>query len=482
MGRILRVGGRFVRVGGRRGAGAGYADPRPVLSSTPTRNPGGVIASATVLGRGQLEVVTAAGATSSSDPASMGIWEFDLFDLLGNEVDDSDGVDLGDMWALSVWTSSAVGVEDVMVMGGLVSASIDGSDLGVAGGFGSLAADAGVWRARHRSATGAAWTAETAATATSGLTTGAQLQGDLIGTAGTQNRLSVVPLDASGSPITTANVGTAPGTVTGQADWKKGFIGVSAGAVARTVRVGVSLLLVRPREVEGWYPFELGAPSAPPATYSKIRLAPAHSMGEGTVISAAWGGQPVPAGWDFYDDAVATDPFPAGVPGVGMVPYLMAEADAFVRPASGTKWVARDATNGNAMGAGFDARLASALSTKAALGHADLWIVWAGANDAQDTTELELYRGPHGLERIIQLIRHEDPDAVIALMGERTADAVVYPHIADGTINTEKQRLAAAYPYVYYVSAEGITLADSIHPADVGGYDTMASRLFEELP
>lgn len=464
------------------GGGGGLADPRPILSATPTRNPGGIIASATVLGPGELEITTLAGATPSNDPFDMGIFEFDLYDILGRTLNDSDGVDLGDMLAMFVCTDSAVGVEDVHLMCGLLAATMDDTDIGVAAGIRSLAADAGQWRACHRSATGGAWSPETAASATSGLAVGAQLQTDHVGTAGTQTRTSAVPIDASKNVLTGANLGTTPASINSQADWKRGFVGISAGAVSRVVKVKVSFAIVRPREVPYIGPFDLPVPESAPATYSKIRFI-GHSMIQGTVTSPTWSGAAVPAGWDFYEDLVATDPFPAGVaPGVGLVPYVMLEADAFARPATGTKWGERSAANGTAMGAsGFDVRLEEMFATYPTLGTADLVLDWAGANDGQDATELAIYRGPHGLERMVQLIRYQEPNAVIVLLGERTTDAVSYPHIADGTINEHKQLIASRYPFVYYVDADGLDLADAIHPSDAG-YQDMAGRIFEVIP
>jgi lysophospholipase L1-like esterase len=315
---------------------------------------------------------------------------------------------------------------------------------------------------------------------------GAQLQ-LIMGTAGTQARLSGIAVDASGNPLGGTNFGTTPASVTGQADYDRGFIGVGwatgVGGTPANIDIGVSMLLLRPREVAGFRPFDLGAPTSAPATYSKI-LQITHSMGNGTVTDPTWSNVAPPAGWTFYEDSTPTTPFPAGTtPAVGPTAYLMLEADAFARPATGTKWLIRCSTNGRAMGAtGFDLDVGDAITAVAARGEdPDLIVLWMGANDAQSADEYALYSGVHGLIRIVRMLRYEYPSAVIVLMGERTSDAGTYPYIADGSIEAHKQAVAAQFPYVYYVSAAAVSLTDAIHPSAVG-YADMAARAFDVLP
>lgn len=464
-----------------RAGGAGLADPRPTLSATKTSDVGSVAGTVVVLGPGKLRVSLQSPTTVSRLPSAMALWEFPIKDLLGRALDDADDLDLGDILCMSVWASTAVAPTDVILACGLAAGAVDATDVGVAA---AVQASAGNWLAHHTGATGTVWAAWTAATAASALTVGAQLQ-VIMGTAGTQTRTSAAGLDASGSPLGAANIGTAPGTNTSQADYDRAFVGLGwatgVGGTAQDIDIGVSALLLRPREVAGWRPFDIGAPTAAPATYSKI-LQITHSMGNGTVSDPTWSGVAVPANWDFFEITTNTDPFPVGTtPAVGPVPYLMAESDAFVRPATGTRWVVRCSTNGRAMGGtGFDVDVGNAIGAVAARGvDPDLIVLWMGANDAQTAAERLLYTGVHGLRRIIQMCRYEWPNAVIALLGETTSDVGSYPELA--TINTHKQALAAEHPYVYYVDAEGIGKADSIHP-NVAGYAEMAARLFDVLP
>lgn len=465
-------------------ASSGLVDPRPVLSTTPTLDANDVAGTVTSLGLGRLRVALQNAASATALPHSMALFEFSIRDVLGRALSDADDLDLGDIVSLSVWSTSAVAPTDVILCCGLSANTVDNStDVGVAV---FLVASSGSWNVQHSFATGTTWGAKTAATQTSALCVGAQLQ-LIMGTAGTQARLSGIAVDASGSPLGGTNFGTTPASVTGQADYDRGFIGVGwatgVGGTPANFDIGVSALLLRPREVAGFRPFDLPAPSAAPATYSKIALV-SHSMGNGTVVDATYSGAAVAAGWDFFEHTTSTDPYPAGTtPAVGMVPYLMIEADAFARPATGTKWVVRESTNGQKLGdTGADLRVGDSFAACAARGaDPDLVIVWYGANDAQDAAEAALFTGPHGLERLVKMLRFEFPDAVIALLGERTADAGTYPYVADGTFNTLKQALAARYPYVVYVDATGITLTDSIHP-NAAGYAEMAARIFEALP
>lgn len=474
-------GGILGRVGG-----SGLADPRPTLSTTPTSDTNDVAGTVTSLGVGRLRVALQNAAVATALPPAMALFGFSLKDLLGRSIDDSDDLDLGDIVCLSVWSTSAVAPTDVILCCGLAAGAVDNTDVGVAV---FLVASAGSWNVQHSSATGTTWAAKSAATQTSALCVGAQLQ-LIMGTAGTQSRLSGIALDASGNPLTGTNFGTTPASVTTQENYDRGFVGVGwatgTGGTPADFDVGISAFLLRPREVAGFRPFDIGAPSAAPATYSKILLI-GHSMGNGTVTSATWSGAAVQANWDFYEDTVSTDPYPAGTtPGVGMVPYLIEESNAFTRPATGTRWVARCATNGRAMGAtGFDVDAGDAFTSIAARGaDPDLIILWMGANDAQTAAEYELYSGVNGLIRIVRMLRYEYPNAVLVIMGERTTDSGVYPYIADGSIEAHKQAVAAQFPYTYYVSAtspSNVALADTIHPSDAG-YADMAGRVFDVLP
>lgn len=464
-------------------AATGLVDPRPVLSTTPTRDTNDVVGTVTSLGVGRLRVALQNAGTATALPPSMALFEFSLKDVLGRSLDDADDLDLGDVISLSVWASSVVAPTDVILCCGLAAGAVDNTDVGVAT---FLVASSGSWNVQHSSATGGAWAAKTAATQTSNLCKGAQLQ-LIMGTAGTQSRLSGIAMDASVNPLSGANFGTTPASVTSQADYDRGYIGVGwatgVGGTPADLDIGVSALLLRPREVAGFHPFDLPAPAGAPATYSKILLI-AHSMGNGTVTDPTYSGAAVQTGWDLFEHTTSTDPYPAGTsPAVGMTAHLVDEAIAFARPAS-AGWLVREATNGMKLGdTGADLRVGDSFQATAARGaDPDLIILWYGANDAQDAAELAFYTNrAHGLERLVKMLRYEYPDAVIVLPGERTTDAVVYEFIADGSINAEKQRIAAIYPYVYYVDAAGIALTDSIHPS-AAGYADMAGRIFEALP
>lgn len=202
-----------------------------------------------------------------------------------------------------------------------------------------------------------------------------------------------------------------------------------------------------------------------------------HSMGNGTVTDGTWSGAAVQGGWTLRTAGANAANYPTGnSPGQGMLPYLVEEAIA-QGAVSGDRYIIRRATNGATLGSTTDANIAGLRDDVAALGvgDPDVICVWLGANDAQDTTERDQYTASTGLERVVRLLREEFPDSVILLMGERTSDSGQYPHIADGTIEAEKQSLAAAFPYVRYVDPTSVDLADAIHPS-AAGYATMADR------
>lgn len=463
-------------------AATGLVDPRPTLSTTPTRDTSDVVGTVTSLGVGRLRAALQNAGSATALPPAMALFEFDIKDLLGRALNDADDLDLGDVICLSAWSTSAVAPTDLLFCVGLSAGTVDNTDVGVAA-FG--VASSGSWNAQHSSATGGVWAAKTAATQTSPNCVGVQLQ-LIMGTAGTQSRLSAIAMDASGNPLGGTNFGTTPASVTSQADYDRGFVGVGwatgVGGTPADFDVGVSMLLLRPREVAGFRPFDLPVPAAAPATYSKILLI-SHSMGNGTVVDPTYSNAAVQTGWDFYEHTTSTDPYPAGTsPAVGMTAHLVDETIAFTRPAS-TGWLVRESTNGMKLGdTGADLRVGDAAQATSARGDdPDLIILWFGANDAQDAAEAAFFTGPHGLERLVKMLRYEYPDAVIVLPGERTTDAVVYEFVADGTLNNHKQTLAARYPYVYYVDATGIALTDTIHPS-AAGYADMAGRIFEVLP
>lgn len=466
-------------------AGA-IAPLRPIFSGAPTADPGDVVAGdATSLGAGLVRLTTQNPAVVSRLPSAMAIWETTaLTDVFGDSVADLDLVDIGDIIAAQVWASNTAAPTDVCIAFGFSAGTVNTTNVGCCV---MIQASAGAWLVHHGVNTGAGW-AYTAAAATDSLTRGGALQA-IIGTALTQARVNAYGLDAVLEAIRTVSSQTAPTTSAIVGGFDRAFIGVGfatgVGGSAATLDIGCSSLIMRPYSVPTLFPFPSVNPAGWPTAIRRIVWL-GHSMahGQDTVTDGTYAGTAVQAGWTFRDGGVNSATWPATTsPGCSGMPWAV--ADAVARGATdGNRYIIRRSTPGISIGSNPDSLLGLARDdvNTLALGAPDLVVIWLGANDAQTQAELDAYRARNGIWRLAALARAEFPGAVIALMGERTTDAINYPFIDDGQIHQAKLAAKGKIPFSIVVSATSptnIALTDAIHPSHgaSGGHRAMAERL-----
>jgi lysophospholipase L1-like esterase len=293
---------------------------------------------------------------------------------------------------------------------------------------------------------------------------------------------NVFPWDASGQPsrVTAA----APAVVNGNGGTNYTHLVLrfgcsSAVGTAAVVRVAVKAFLFDPRTAPGTLQYTLPTPTVvPPAAGTYNFAMVGHSKANGFYADVRYAGLTIATdltgSWTFYDDNVSLANWPTGAGfEQSILPRLMVELEALGVTGGN---VYRRATNGQAIvDGGFDTELGQIVQDMYNRGHQPRsFIVWHGANDAQNAGEAAAFLVR--LRLIVRIIRARYPNAHIILLGEYVT-AGGYSEIT--TIQTHKATVAGEFAGVSFVSAtspSNITLGvDNIHP-DAAGNEVMAER------
>lgn len=206
-----------------------YPQPRcmrPIISGAATLNAGVSAGSATpVTGYpGRFTITsTAAIGTPRIVVTDQTIWEVpSLVDVMGRSIDDSDDLDIDDIFRVFGWFDSTTAPTDRVFTWGISQGSVSSSSPGLAG---HAVCVAGNWRMYHSGCTGAGWGTPVAAVTDSSSTRGGCMQAH-VGTASAQSRMNVFAMAAGGTLVTTANTMTSPQQNTSSQDFDRMFFGV----------------------------------------------------------------------------------------------------------------------------------------------------------------------------------------------------------------------------------------------------------------
>lgn len=304
-------------------------------------------------------------------------------------------------------------------------------------------------------------------------------------------RFSCHPRDAANEVSRTNATATSPATAGAGGDWTK--IAITFGAAgtglasAADITAAAKLIALDLRELSGIDRYTLPTPSvSTPAAGNYNVMFIGHSMSVGTQADTDYGGNAIASGgiagtWAVYDGGSTIATWPTGGPECSLMPYFLEYLeDEGVTGGS----LVRSGTSGATLGstAVSEGHLVQAFANFTTLGvEPDVVLIWYGANDAQ-TDEADLYL-PR-LRATVKIIRHQYPDAIIILLGERTDTPASYPELSE--IEAHKATVASEFANVYTTSAtspSNIGMADGIHPSSNygGGYDVTAQRAIAVL-
>ena len=227
---------RHPRIYGISGSSAAATEwQMPTFAETPDADPEDQVASATVVGPGRINVVTANEGVATYAPFAGPTWVAPLLGLDGSAV----SVIAGDM--LRTYVRAGAAYVDLVFWAGFRN-SVNGH--GAAHGIGWLAASSAYECVRSVN-TGSGWSAPTDAAGVSALTVAALGVADPGASGGTTLSYSTVALDASDAPVGVTNQAVTRSSANLTGPFDEVFIGFgfrtgTGGAAGGTVQIGCS--------------------------------------------------------------------------------------------------------------------------------------------------------------------------------------------------------------------------------------------------
>lgn len=454
-------------------------------------DPSSILGSAAVAGANPGEAsfaIAAGGAATLPGAANIGgaYVEWRIVDINGAPAT-IHSADIRQFWA---WLSELNSLLPTDTYMGIAVTAGGVATIGNSGLFAGIRFNAGgnIAFLQGNAGAGAGWASETVAGAADLLTRGLRpecMAGSTFGSALRQ----VIPLDASGKRSSTASTTiTVPAASNIMTDG--GFTHIAlvvgrsgAGGGAATIVAGMRSFATEIDQLVDYEPVvDRVAPVQAAIPRRFLILGESNAVSVDVTPNPTWSSAAVQAGWVYRHNGVTSATYPAtNSPGVGCIPFVI-EAAIALGATSGNRYVIRRGTS--SVDTNYPGTMVGQVSgaiadvTALGLGDPDLIILIWGAND--DNTQAAADGYPLNMRRTIKILRHEYPNATIAIWRERTTDDGAHPFLVSD-IYDHQDDVAAAFDNCFVVDSRTVpaaALTDTIHfsAANGGGQQVMGER------